>query len=44
MCAIALLENDNGAVKVTRRVDFHNGHSNMDKAYNWGMRWAAGSK
>lgn len=44
MCAIALLENDNGAVKVTRRVDFHNGHSNMDKAYSWGMRWAAGSK
>jgi tellurite resistance protein TerA len=44
MCAIALLENDNGAVKVTRRVDFHNGHSNMDKAYGWGMRWAAGSK
>ncbi|WP_295475367.1 TerD family protein [uncultured Pseudomonas sp.] len=44
MCAIALLENDNGAVKVTRRVDFHNGHSHMDKAYGWGMRWAAGSK
>jgi tellurite resistance protein TerA len=44
MCAIALLENDNGAVKVTRHVDFHNGHSNMDKAYGWGMRWAAGSK
>lgn len=44
MCAIALLENDNGAVKVSRRVDFHNGHSNMDKAYGWGMRWAAGSK
>ncbi|WOK33021.1 TerD family protein [Pseudomonas syringae] len=44
MCAIALLENDNGAVKVTRCVDFHNGHSNMDKAYGWGMRWAAGSK
>jgi tellurite resistance protein TerA len=44
MCAIALLENDNGAVKVTRRVDFHRGHSDMDKAYSWGMRWAAGSK
>ncbi|WP_277964281.1 TerD family protein [Pseudomonas sp. RIT-To-2] len=44
MCAIALLENDNGAVKVTRRVDFHKGHEPMDKAYGWGMRWSAGSK
>lgn len=44
MCAIALLENDNGAVKVTRRVDFHKSHSPMDQAYNWGMRWSAGSK
>jgi tellurite resistance protein TerA len=44
MCAIALLENDNGAVKVIHRVDFHKGHSDMDRAYHWGMRWAAGSK
>lgn len=44
MCAIALLENEAGGVKVSRRVDFHKGHSVMDKAYGWGMRWAAGSK
>lgn len=44
MCAIALLENDRGAVKVSRRVDFHKGHSHMDEAYGWGMRWSAGSK
>lgn len=43
-CAIALLENDNGAVKVTRRVDFHRSQGPMDQAYNWGMRWSAGSK
>ena len=43
-CAIALLENDNGAVKVTRRVDFHKSQDPMDKAYNWGMRWSVGSK
>ncbi|MQU09730.1 MULTISPECIES: TerD family protein [unclassified Pseudomonas] len=43
-CAIALLENDNGAVKVTRRVDFHSNQEPMDKAYGWGMRWRAGSK
>ena len=44
MCAIAMLENDNGAVKVSRRVDFHRGHSAVDKAYGWGMNWRAGSK
>ncbi|QZI72205.1 TerD family protein [Pseudomonas protegens] len=43
-CAIALLENDNGAVKVSRRVDFHRSQEPMDKAYSWGMRWSAGSK
>ncbi|WP_269502014.1 TerD family protein [Burkholderia sp. IMCC1007] len=44
MCAIALLENVGGSVKVTRRVDFHRGHEEMDRANGWGMRWAAGSK
>ncbi|MBN3786331.1 TerD family protein [Burkholderia sp. Ac-20353] len=44
MCAIAMLENVGGAVKVTRRVDFHRGHQEMDRAYGWGMSWRAGSK
>ncbi|OMG72299.1 TerD family protein [Burkholderia ubonensis] len=44
MCAIALLENVGGAVKVNRQVDFHRGHDDMDRAYGWGMRWRAGSK
>jgi tellurite resistance protein TerA len=44
MCAIAMLENVDGAVKVSRRVDFHRGHSAVDKAYGWGMSWKAGSK
>lgn len=44
MCAIAMLENVGGAVKVSRLVDFHRGHSLLDKAYGWGMSWKAGSK
>ncbi len=44
MCAIAMLENANGAVKVTRRIDFHRGHEEMDRTYGWGMRWKAGAK
>lgn len=43
-CAIALLENVGGAAKVSRQVDFHQGHQQLDRAYNWGMRWKAGSK
>jgi tellurite resistance protein TerA len=44
MCAIAMLENVNGAVRVNREVRFFNGHRKLDEAYGWGMRWTAGSK
>lgn len=44
MCAIAMLENVNGAVKVSREVQFFQGHEKLDRAYSWGMRWSAGSK
>lgn len=44
MCAIAMLENVNGAVRVNRLVNFFKGHELMDKKYQWGMRWSAGSK
>ena len=37
MCAIALLENVGGSVKVNRRVEFFKGHSDMDKAFGWGL-------
>jgi len=42
MCAVALLENMNGAVSVRREVRFFKGHEDVDKAYHWGMRWTAG--
>lgn len=44
MCAIAMLENINGSVRVNREVRFFTGHERMDRAYNWGMNWRAGSK
>ncbi|CAB1275915.1 TerD family protein [Candidatus Nitrosacidococcus tergens] len=44
MCAIALLENINDTIKVTRRVDFHRRHDEMDHAYHWGLHWRAGTK
>ena len=44
MCAIALLENDRGAVTVSREVKFVKNHSALDKMYGWGLRWSTGSK
>lgn len=44
MCAIALLENDGGNIRVSKQVEYFNGHRNLDQGYSWGLRWAAGSK
>ena len=45
MCALVLLENDgHGGFSVSKEMTFFNGHSEMDRAYGWGMRWVAGSK
>jgi tellurite resistance protein TerA len=44
MCAIALFENVNEAIKITKLVDYKNGHQEVDRAYGWGMQWQAGSK
>ena len=38
------VQNVGGSVKVNRKVEFFKGHSDMDKAFGWGMRWSAGSK
>ncbi len=44
MCAIAVIENDRGKLKVTKEERYFQGHRDMDKAYNWGLGWTAGSK
>jgi tellurite resistance protein TerA len=44
MCAIAMLENQGGSVRVNREVRFFPGHRVMDEHYGWGMNWRAGSK
>lgn len=44
-CAIALLTNENGALKINREVNYIAGNqSDLDRAYGWGMNWTAGSK
>lgn len=44
MCAIAMFENVNEAIKITKLVDYKKGHQEVDRAYGWGMQWQAGSK
>jgi tellurite resistance protein TerA len=38
-CAIAMIENDKGKLKVTKEERYFRGHLDMDKAYRWGLRW-----
>ena len=44
MCAVALLENTGGEIRVSREVRFFRAHKDMDQTYGWGMQWRAGSK
>ncbi len=44
MCALVMLENQGGNIKVTKLVDYFRDHQVMDRAYGFGLRWVAGSK
>jgi tellurite resistance protein TerA len=44
MCAIAMIENVNGEMKVTKLNEYFQGHEKMDRAYSWNMNWRPGSK
>ena len=45
MCAIALMENRTGdTLSIEKVVRFFQGHQDMDRAFNWGLRWVAGRK
>ena len=44
MCALALLENQSGNLKVTKLVEYFQDHRYLDQAYHFGLRWVAGSK
>ncbi|MDD5215857.1 MAG: TerD family protein [Methylococcales bacterium] len=44
MGAIAMIENDNGELKVTKLNKYFQGHKELDKHYRWGLSWTHGSK
>jgi tellurite resistance protein TerA len=44
LCALAMLENINNQVRITKLIDYFSGHQQMDNAYGWGLNYVAGSK
>jgi tellurite resistance protein TerA len=45
MCALIMLENMNDETfSVEKLVQYFHGHEEMDKQYNWGLKWVAGRK
>lgn len=44
MCAIALIENVNNDMKITKLNDYYPGHQEMDIAHNWNMTWQTARK
>ena len=44
MCAIAMLENADGQLRVTKLAEYFPGHVALDERYGWGLRWQKGSK
>ncbi|SEQ29358.1 tellurite resistance protein TerA [Ectothiorhodospira magna] len=44
LCAVAMLENDAGNIRVTRLVTYHGNEEMVDRAYGFGLRWRPGSK
>ncbi|KJU85584.1 tellurium resistance protein TerA [Candidatus Magnetobacterium bavaricum] len=44
MCVIALFERSGGTFKVTKVLQYFQGHEHLDKAHNWGLKWVEGKK
>ena len=44
MCGIVELVNQKGNIEVRRHVEYVKGHKELDRAFNFGLRWVAGSK
>lgn len=43
-CAIALFDNSNDQMRVTRIVRYFSGPDQMDTHFHWGLRWTTGRK
>lgn len=44
LCAVALMENVRGGIKITNITEYYPGHAEMDRAFGFGLEWADGEK
>lgn len=44
VCAVAMVENVRGGLKLTSCLEYFPGHAEMDRAFGFGLEWEAGSK
>lgn len=44
VCAVAMLENIRGGIRLTSCLEYFPGHQSMDRAFGFGLEWEAGSK
>lgn len=44
VCAVALMENIRGGIRLQSCLEYFPGHAEMDRAFGFGLEWEAGSK
>ena len=44
ICAVATIENIRGGIKLTTHLEYYPGHSEMDRAFGYGLEWEQGRK
>jgi tellurite resistance protein TerA len=44
LCAVAMLENVRGGIKMTNNTEYYPGHAEMDRAFGFGLNWDDGKK
>ena len=44
VCAIAMMENVRGGIRLTNHTEYFPGHNEMDRAFGFGLQWADGQK
>jgi tellurite resistance protein TerA len=44
LCAVALLENVRGGIRMTSCLEYYPGHAEMDRAFGFGLGWTDGHK
>lgn len=44
LCAVALIENIRGGIRLTTNLEYYPGHAEMDRAFGFGLQWEQGRK